>query len=75
MAVVVPDERSTAAGVTGIARSPGAAISPMLGSMLVEYPALKSFPFFLVGGIKIVYDLLLYRSFVSNARAPDEAAD
>jgi MFS family permease len=74
MAVVAPDERSAAAGVTGIARSLGAAISPMLASMLVGNPALMSVPFFLSGGIKIVYDLLLYWNFVS-AGAPDEPAD
>jgi len=28
-------------------------------------------PFFLAGGLKIVYDLLLYRSFV-GLRAPEE---
>lgn len=74
MAVVAPDERSAAAGVTGIARSLGAAISPMLASMLVESPALMSVPFFLSGGLKIVYDLLLYWNFVS-AGAPDELAN
>jgi MFS family permease len=73
MAVVAPDERSAAAGVTGIARSLGAAISPMLASLLVEHPGLTSLPFFLAGGIKIVYDLLLYQGFV-NARAPDGPA-
>ena len=74
MAVVPSDERSAAAGVTGIARSLGAAISPMLATLLIEQPALTSIPFFLGGGIKIMYDLLLYRSFVTT-RAPHEPAD
>jgi MFS family permease len=65
MAVVKPEERSAAAGVTGVARSLGAAISPVLGVMLVGSAPLMSLPFFLAGGIKIVYDVLLYRSFVA----------
>jgi hypothetical protein len=63
MAVVSPDERSAAAGVTGVARSIGAAISPKLAMMLIGVPALVSMPFFLAGGIKIAYDLLLSRAF------------
>jgi predicted MFS family arabinose efflux permease len=63
MAVVAPDERSAAAGVTGIARSIGASLSPVIGGLLISSPALASAPFFIAGGLKIVYDLLLYRSF------------
>ena len=63
MAVVAPDERSAASGVTAIARSVGAAISPSLSGILLGIPAVLSAPFFLSGGLKIVYDLLLYRSF------------
>jgi MFS family permease len=63
MAVVAPDERSAAAGVTAIARSVGAAISPALTGIFLSIPALLSAQFFLAGGLKIVYDLLLYRSF------------
>lgn len=63
MAVVDPDERSAAAGVTGVARTAGAALSPSLAGMLLAVPALMSVPFFLSGGLKIIYDLLLYRSF------------
>jgi MFS family permease len=78
MAVVAPEERSAAAGVTGVARSLGAAISPLLATMLVESPALMSVPFFLSGGIKIVYDLLLYWNFVgageSQTSAPADRA-
>jgi MFS family permease len=73
MAVVEPDERSAAAGVTGIARTTGAALSPALSAPLVGTAALASVPFFLAGGLKIAYDLLLYRAFRSG-RAPDERA-
>jgi MFS family permease len=71
MAVVEPGERSAAAGVTGIARTTGAAISPVLSAPLVASASLAAVPFFLAGGLKIVYDLLLYRAFRSG-RAPDE---
>jgi MFS family permease len=71
MAVVDPGERSAAAGVTGIARTTGAALSPILSAPLVASGGLTSVPFFLAGGLKIVYDLLLYRAFRSGV-APDE---
>src|SRR6185369_6759134 len=74
MAVVEPGERSAAAGVTGIARTTGAAISPVLSAPLVASASLAAVPFFLAGGLKIAYDLLLYRAFRSG-RAPDERAD
>jgi predicted MFS family arabinose efflux permease len=63
MAVVAPDERSAAAGVTGIARSVGAAISPTIAGALLNNPVLLGAPFFLAGGLKVAYDILLYRSF------------
>jgi MFS family permease len=63
MAVVEPDERSAAAGVTGIARSLGASASPLIAAPLVGVAGLAALPFLLAGGLKIVYDLALYRSF------------
>lgn len=63
MSVVDPDERSAAAGVTGIARTTGAAISPSISSVLVSSASFASLPFYLAGGLKIAYDLLLYRAF------------
>jgi MFS family permease len=63
MAVVEADERSAAAGITGIARSVGASVSPLIAAPLVSVAALASLPFVLAGGIKIIYDLLLWRSF------------
>jgi MFS family permease len=65
MAVVDPDERSAAAGVTGVARTTGAALSPILAGQLLAVPMLFSMPFFLCGGLKIIYDLLLWRQFRS----------
>lgn len=72
MAVVQPDERSAAAGVTAVARSVGASISPMMATVFVGSAGLMSVPFFLAGGLKIVYDLLLYRAFSSSQSAANE---
>ena len=63
MAVVAPDERSAAAGVTGIARSLGASLSPLIAAPLFASATLAAVPFVLAGGLKIAYDLLLFRSF------------
>jgi MFS family permease len=71
MAVVRPEERSAAAGVTGVARSVGAALSPLLALVLLGVSSLMSVPFFLAGGVKIVYDLLLLQSFAA-VKPPEE---
>jgi MFS family permease len=65
MAVVHPDERSAAAGITAVARSIGASLSPAIAMLLLADSATLSTPFFLAGGIKIVYDLWLYRAFTA----------
>jgi MFS family permease len=66
MAVVAPDERSAAAGVTTVARSVGGAAAPAIAGFLLADPRLMALPFILAGGIKIVYDLLLYRAFMTH---------
>jgi predicted MFS family arabinose efflux permease len=71
MAVVAPDERSAASGVTAIARSVGAALSPSLTGIFLSIPALFTAPFFLAGSLKIAYDLLLYLSF-RTLKPPEE---
>ncbi len=64
MAVVDPDERSAAAGITGIARSIGASLSPTIAGILLSLSV--GSPFFIAGGLKIVYDLILYRNFKTS---------
>lgn len=71
MAVVDPGERSAAAGITGIARTTGASLSPVLSGPLLASPVLLSFPFFISGGLKILYDLLIYRNF-QKIKPPEE---
>jgi len=73
MAMVSPDERSAAAGVTGVARTIGASIAPAFTGLLLGNPALLSAPFFAAGGLKIVYDLMLFRMFRA-VKPPEEKA-
>ena len=54
MAVVRPDERSAASGITTVARSIGAAISPALAGYCLARPELVNVPFFVAGTVKIV---------------------
>ena len=69
MALVAPDERSAAAGLTGIARTTGAALSPVLAGPLLAVPALAGTIFLVAGGLKLLYDLLLYRGFKASEGA------
>jgi len=71
MAVVHPEERSAAAGITGVARTIGACIPPMFVGLMFSTRGWINVPFFIAGTLKIVYDLLLYRQFVA-IRAPEE---
>jgi len=65
MAVVDPGERSAAAGVTAVARSIGAAVSPSLATTFLASSTLMRLPFIVGGGLKIIYDLLLYHAFAA----------
>jgi len=71
LAVVRPEERSAAGGITGVARTAGAAISPIFAGFLFSRPMLIDVPFFIAGTLKIVYDLALYRGFAA-LRPPEE---
>src|SRR6185437_6505774 len=73
MAVVEARERSAAGGFTGVARTTGAAISPLLAGFLFARPGLINLPFYIAGTLKAVYDLLLYFSF-RQIRPPEEAS-
>jgi MFS family permease len=63
LAVVSPQERSSAAGVTGIARTLGASLAPIFSAPLIGIPALAGVPFIISGVLKLIYDFSLYRSF------------
>jgi len=73
VAVVDQDERSAAAGVTGVARSTGAMLSPTLAGALMAAPLLAGgLPFLAAGGLKLIYDGLLYILF-RRVTPPEEA--
>jgi Major Facilitator Superfamily len=74
MAVVEPDERSAAAGISGIARTAGAAAGALLAAPLVAASILGGgLPFVIGGSLKIAYDLTLWRRF--RSRPPNEAGE
>jgi MFS family permease len=71
MAVVDPDERSAAMGVTSIARSVGAMFSPAITGQLLAVAGLMGAPFVIAGSLKIVYDVLIWRGFRA-VKPPEE---
>lgn len=70
MAVVTPEERPAAASITSVPRSLAAAISPSLSGYLLGVSAF-GWPLVLGGGLKIVYDMLLFANF-RKLRPPEE---
>jgi MFS family permease len=71
-AVVDPDERSAAAGITSVARTTGAGLAPVLAGMLLATPALAGGLFVVAGVLKLVYDGLLFRLFRGVALPEDD---
>jgi MFS family permease len=71
MAVVDPDERTATAGITNVARSAAKAAAPTFAGMAINAAAL-GLPFFISGGLKILYDILIYFNF-RNVHPPEEA--
>ncbi len=64
MAMTDPEERTAASSVTLLGRSAGSALGPLLTGALTQGPLMIiGAPLLLAGGIKIVYDLLLWRVF------------
>jgi predicted MFS family arabinose efflux permease len=72
MAVVEPQERTAAAGITNVSRSLTTALSPPLAGIALGAGAF-SVPFVIGGVLKIAYDLLVYASFRA-IRPPEEVA-
>lgn len=71
MAVVDPDERSAASGITNVARTIGVSLSPVFTGIFISNPAFLGLPFIISGGLKIIYDLALYFNF-RNVKPPEE---
>jgi MFS family permease len=70
-AIVPPAERSAANGVTGTARQLAAALAPTIAGTVLGVAALTGVPFFAAGGLKIAYDLNLWRMF-RTVKPPEE---
>jgi MFS family permease len=62
-AVVSPDERAAAAGVANVARTSGQALAPAVQGLLAANLILAGVPFIVAGGLKLVYDGLLFWKF------------
>jgi MFS family permease len=62
IAAVDPAERTAAAGITGVARTTGAALAPVVAMPLIASLTHSWIPFIAAGALKIVYDLVLLRS-------------
>jgi predicted MFS family arabinose efflux permease len=70
MAIVTPAERAAAASFTSVPRSLAAAASPALaGAMFAA--SYRSWPLFICGVLKIIYDLLLLMQF-RHQKPPEE---
>jgi MFS family permease len=70
MAVVRPEERTFAGGVTNLARMCARAIAPVFAGSAIQALALGA-PIMAAAGLKILYDALLYVSF-RKLKAPEE---
>ncbi|PYQ16009.1 MAG: MFS transporter [Acidobacteria bacterium] len=70
IALVAPDERPAAAGYTTSARALAQAVAPVMSGLALSQAA-GGLPFFLAGGLKIAYDLVLYFRFRS-VRLPED---
>jgi hypothetical protein len=71
MAVVRPEERTVASGVTHLVRMAAWAVGPPFAGLLMQGLSLAA-PLVIASGMKIGYDLLLYGAF-RNLRPPEEA--
>ena len=72
MAVVRPEERLAAAGITALVRSGGWAAAPVLAGLLMQSAGL-GLPLIVAAFTKLSYDVFLWREF-RRVKPPEEAA-
>jgi MFS family permease len=72
MAVVRPEERTAASGITHLVRLAMWAVAPAFAGLLMRGTSMGA-PLVIGAGMKIVYDVLLYRAF-RHVRPPEEGA-
>ncbi len=70
MAMVRPEERTLASGVTHLVRLGAWAVAPSFAGLFMTGVSLAT-PLFLGAGLKVTYDLLLYNAFV-HLKPPEE---
>lgn len=70
MAVVRPEERTFASGVTHLVRMGSWAVAPSLAGLFMK-GVLQAAPLFVGAGLKIVYDILLFAAF-RHLKPPEE---
>lgn len=63
MAVVRPEERTFASGVTHLVRLGGWAVAPVIAGALAASSGSLALPLWIGAGMKIAYDVMLYVSF------------
>jgi predicted MFS family arabinose efflux permease len=69
MAIVRPNERTFASGVTNVTRNVAWAVGPSLAGVVMQ--RVLAAPLFIGGSLKIAYDLILYISF-RHLKPPEE---
>jgi predicted MFS family arabinose efflux permease len=70
MAVVRPEERTFASGVTHLVRLSAWAVAPAFAGLMMHDSSL-AMPLLLGAGMKVAYDLMLYRAF-RHLKPPEE---
>ena len=70
-AVVLPNERTLASGLTNLARNVFWAVGSMVAGIVMQNLAFSA-PLVIGGGTKVVYDVVLYRVF-RKLRPPEES--
>lgn len=70
-AIVPPEERSAANGITTTVRQLGTALGPLAAGPLMATPGLGAWCFVIGGGLKSVYDLIIWRTF-NRVKPPEE---
>lgn len=73
-AIVPAAERSAANGLTTTVRQFGTALGPLVAGPLMAVPALAGWCFVVGGGLKAIYDLILWRTFAA-IKPPEEKND
>ncbi len=74
VAVVPPEDRTVATGITNVTRTVTRIISPSIAGLALQITG-AGLPFFIGGTLKIVYDLALFVRFKNIRPAEDDSND